>query len=201
MKMRTRFRIDNTIPEGTRPNWWTGAGATRSELALVYGSAVVGAALVWWLIQKNEPWAIWQSGIALVITADLFGGAVANASSSTKRQYQASPAVGTSTWVHLVRNPVSFTALHAYPIVVVALYPGGSWWWGIGWYAVTVSAVVVVARIVPGYLQRPTAMAIFVLASPIALDLPGPPGWAWLPPILLAKLLLAHAVHEEAYRP
>ena len=196
-----RFTIDDKIPLGVPANWLTGAGATRAELSLVYVSGVAGAGLVWWFVQRDEPWAAWQVVIALIITADLFGGAVANALSSTKRQYQAPLPTDAKPWVRLVRNPVWFTALHIYPLIAVALYPGGSWWWGIGWYATTLAAVILVARIVPGYLQRPTAMAVFVLALPVALELPGPPGWSWLPPILLAKLLLAHAVHEEAYRP
>ena len=201
MTERERFRVDVAIPLGAKPNWLTGAGATRSELALVYASAIAGAALVWWFFQRSEPWAVWQVAVAVVITADLFGGAVANALSSTKRQYQAPLAASPNPWVHVVRNPVWFTALHAYPLIAVALYPGGSWWWGIGWYAATLGSAILVACIVPGYLQRPTAMAIFVIAIPIALEFPGPPGWSWLPPVLLAKLLLAHAVHEEAYRP
>ena len=81
-----RFTIDGTIPPGVPANWLTAAGATRAELALVYTSAVAGAGLVWWFFQRGEPWAVWQVILALVITADLFGGAVANALSSTKRR-------------------------------------------------------------------------------------------------------------------
>ena len=104
---RDRFRVDNVIPVGSRADWLTGAGATRAELALVYSSAVAGAAaLVWWFFQRGEPWAVWQVVVAVVITADLFGGAVANALSSTKRQYRAPLAADAKLWVHLVRNPV-----------------------------------------------------------------------------------------------
>lgn len=196
-----RFRIDNVVSPEAHSNWLTGAGATRAERTLVYATGVVGAALIWQVFQYGEAWNVWQVVLALVITADLFGGAVANALSSTKRQYWAPIPPGAPSWVRLVRDPGLFTALHIYPLVIVALYPGGSWIWGIGWYLGTLAAVVLVARIVPGYLQRPTAMAIFVLALPLALAFPGPPGWSWLPPVLLAKLILAHAVHEEAYRP
>ncbi len=195
------FRIDNVIPLGARANWLTGAGATRAELALVYGTSLAGTAIIWLLFMRTQPWAVWQVVIALAITADLIGGAVANALSSTKRQYQTPVTPGAKPWVRIVRNPVAFTVLHVYPLVVIALYPGGSWAWGIGWYAATIAAVMLVAWVVPGYLQRPTAMAIFVLAIPVAMAAPGPAGWSWLPPILMAKLLLAHAVHEEPYRP
>lgn len=198
---RSSFRIDNDLPASSTPNWLTGAGATVAERAVVYASAILGATLVWWFAMRTEPWSWWQTALALLIAADLFGGAVANAASSTKRQYQAPLPPGASVWLRVIRNPTAFAALHVYPVVVVALYPGGSWWWGIGWYAGTVAAVALVTRGVPAYLERPCAMAVFILAVPIALAFPGPPGWSWLPLVFLAKLLVAHAVHEEAYRP
>jgi hypothetical protein len=88
-----------------------------------------------------------------------------------------------------------------YPFVIVALYPGGTIAWAVGLYVGMLVAVILVTRIVPSYLQRPTAMTIFVLSVPVACTVAAPPGWAWFPVVFLAKLVLAHAVHEEAYRP
>lgn len=182
-------------------DWLTGAGATVAERTLVYVTGVAGAALVWWTFVRPEPWSWWQALLAVVVAADLFGGAVANATNATKQQYQKPLPGGAPRWMSLVHDPVAFTALHVYPLVVVALYPGGSWWWGLGWYAGTVAAVAVVTRGVRRDLQRPVAMAFAVVAVPIALTCPAPPGWSWLPFVYVAKLLLAHAVHEEVYRP
>lgn len=181
--------------------WLVGADATRAERALVAVSALAGAGLTWWLFFRDQGWSWWLLLLALFITADLVGGAVANAAGSTKAQYQAPLPDGARWWTRIVHDPVAFTALHAYPLLTVLLYPGGTWWWGIGWYLGTVAAVALVCRVVPRYLQRPVAMTIFVLAVPVALAFPGPSGWTWLPLAYLAKLLLAHSVQEEAYRP
>jgi hypothetical protein len=197
------WRIDNRLPVGMRADWLIGAGATRAERTLMYGAASAGAALVWLLSQRPAltGWDAWQSVLGLVIAADLFGGAMANMASSTKRQYQAPLSEGASALARLVHSPVSFAALHVYPFIVVALYPGGTWRWAIGWYAGMLVSVIVVTRVVPTYLERPAAMTVFVLAVPVAIAFPGPPGWQWLPYVFLAKLLVGHAVHEEAYRP
>jgi hypothetical protein len=201
--MATSFAIDNRLPVGARADWLIGAGATPAEKVLMYGTAVAGAALVWFLWQREgvTGWSWWQVGLALLFALDLFGGAMSNAASSTKRQYQAPLPPRASPLARLAHSPMGFSALHIYPFVVVALYPGGSLWWAIGWYAAMLVAVYLLTYVTPGYLQRPAAMTIFVVSVPIALAFESPPGWAWLPFVFTAKLVLGHAVHEEAYRP
>ncbi len=44
-------------------------------------------------------------------------------------------------------------------------------------------------------------MLLFVGAVVGLAFMASPPGWAWLRAVFLAKLLLAHAVREEPYRP
>lgn len=75
-----------------------------------------------------------------------------------------------------------------------------SWWGAVGLYATAVVGSLLVEAVSP-YLARPAAMLLFVGAIVALGFAAAPPGWAWLPAVFLAKLLLAHAVREEPYRP
>ena len=184
-------------------NWLIGATATRAERALIIGSGSVGAALVWLALIRPESggWSWWQQAVAVLVAADLIGGAVSNAANSTKAQYQEPSPAEANTLTRLAFSTVVFAALHVYPFLVPLLYPGGSWIWAACWYFGMLASVIVLDRGVPLYLQRPWAMAFFGLAVMAALVWPGPPGWQWLPYLYVAKLVLGHAVHEQAFRP
>lgn len=198
-----RTVIEWTVPKGARADWLMGAGATRAERAIIWAGSLVGVALVAVMYWRDEPggWAGWQYLLAGVLAGDLFGGAVSNAANSTKRQYFGPDFAHARGVGRIVRSPVAFTALHIYPFIIVALFPGGSWGWAISMYAVAVAGAMLVDRVVPGYLQRPVAMLVFITAVAASLYLVAPPGWAWFPIVFLAKLVLAHAVREEPYRP
>lgn len=196
--------IDWTIPPAAKPDWLFGAGATRAERAAIWAGSAAGVAFVLWQWVRDEPgdWSWWQYAVAAVIAFDLVGGAVSNAASSTKRQYYAALRDAPSRFVRFARSPLAFASMHVYPFVVVALYPGGTWTWAVALYGAMVGSVLVVDRLVPQYLQRPVAMLLFVVSLLATGLLTGPPpGWEWLPVVFLAKLLLAHAVREEPYRP
>ena len=203
MSNDTRTVIEWRIPPGARADWLMGAGATRAERSLICAGSLVGVALVIAMIMRGEPggWSWWQYLLAGVIAADLCGGAVSNATNSTKRQYFGPDFEHAGGAGRVARSPVTFTALHIYPFVIVALFPGGTWGWATAMYAIVVASAVIVDRVVPRYLQRPVAMLVFVIALLISMFLVAPPGWAWFPVIYLAKLVLAHAVREEPYRP
>jgi hypothetical protein len=200
----TKTPIEWEAPAGARADWLMGAGATRAERGLIWAGALIGVAFVLsqWAVGQPGGWAWWQYVVAGVIAFDLVGGAVSNAAGSTKRQYFG-PLSGPPTGIaRLARDPVAFAALHVYPFLIVALFPGGTWAWAAATYAAMLLSVVLVDRIVPRYLQRPVAMLLFcvaVLASAIAASTP--PGWGWFVVVYLAKLVLAHAVREEPYRP
>lgn len=196
--------IEWSAPAAAKQDWLMGAGATRAERALMWLGSMVGLGFVAWQWAVGQPggWTWWQYLIAALIAADLAGGAVSNAASSTKRQYFGPPTTIPGPLTRVLRSPTWFAALHLYPFIVAAVYPDAGWAWAAANYLAMLACVVVVDRLVPAYLQRPTAMLLFtalVLAS--STWEATPPGWAWFPAVYLAKLLLAHAVLEEPYRP
>jgi hypothetical protein len=184
-------------------NWFVGATATQAERALIIGSGIVGAVLVWLAFVRPESgaWSWWQQAIAVLVAADLIGGAVSNAANSTKAQYQEPLPPDASAMTRIALSPVTFAALHIYPFLVPLLYPAGSWVWAAAWYLGMLASVVVLDRLVPLYLQRPWAMAFFALAVIAALAWPAPAGWQWLPYLYVAKISLGHAVRERPFRP
>lgn len=195
--------IDWRIPAGAPDDWLYGAGATRAERGIVNAAAAIGVGLfAWYWLTGRYGWAWWQYALGAALAIDLFGGAVANALGAAKRQYFGPPRSPESRSVRLLRNPVAFAAFHLHPLLVAWAYgvDALSWWWAAGMYAAaTVGSILVEA--VPPYLARPTAMLVFVGAVVALGFVPAPPGWGWLPAVFLAKLVLAHAVREEPYRP
>ncbi|MEI8082540.1 MAG: hypothetical protein WCI74_11920 [Actinomycetes bacterium] len=195
--------VDWSVPAGRKPDWLFGAGATPAEKLLVWAGSLAGAGFVGWMWRTSNPgdWSAWQYLIAALIAFDLVGGAVSNAANSTKRQYfgpLSEPATATS---RLARSPVGFAALHVYPFLIVALFPGGTWLWATTVYIAMLVAVFLLDQVVPLYLQRPTAMLLFVLVALLSTVFAAPAGWGWFPIVYFAKLVLAHAVREEPYRP
>ena len=193
--------IDWVMPPG-KPDWLLGAGATRVEKVLVFGIAIAGTAVVLLSVALTDAsaWQWWQYLVAAILALDLLGGVVANGLGSAKRAHHASIPKPKEFGGRLVRRPILFAVLHVQPIVAGLLFPGAGWWWGVAWYLVTLAGVVAV-RNVPLYLQRPIAL-FWVTGVAIAAPLVASPvGLGWLPVIMALKLVLAHAVREEPYRP
>lgn len=178
-----------------------GLGATLTERNLARGTAIAAAAAILAVTLADPPagWQGWHYALAVVLAFDLVGGVVANGLNSAKRAHSA-PADAGGWLVRLTRRPVPFAAVHVQPIVVGLVFPGAHWWWGPLWWATTLAAVVVVAR-VPLHLKRPTALLAAATVAVAAPLVPTPAGFWWVPVILVLKLVVAHAVPEEAYRP
>ncbi|MFD1859484.1 hypothetical protein EHW97_07725 [Aeromicrobium camelliae] len=179
-----------------------GAGATPAERGLAAGTGIVGTALVlgWAFWGLGVEWQWWQWLLAGVIGFDVLGGVVANSLNSAKRSHFGPPPSDPSLGERLVRRPVLFAAVHVQPWIVALAYAPALWWWGALWHVGVLAAVVIVVT-VPLYLRRPTAAALVVLAVLGGTMLEAPDGWSWLPVALAVKLVLAHAVREEPYRP
>lgn len=199
MSRPTTVVIDWEVP-GTDLDALCGDGATRIEKSLPTVTGLVGVGvLAAYAATVRFDWSWWQYLIAAVITADLVGGVVALSLNSSKRFRHADSIPVARPTASLVRNEVLFTAVHVYPIVVAVAFPGATIWWGLAWYAVPLIAVITLAR-VPLYLVRPAASIAIALTPLITVATPNPPGFAWLPAVMIAKLVLG-GIREEPYRP
>lgn len=200
MSIQARATVDWTVPSSDLDAVF-GDGATRMEKVLPNITALAAIAVLLWYAATTPglEWGWWRYVVAAVLVYDLVGGVVTNGLNSAKRFQHADRIAVTRRSASFVRNHTLFTAAHVQPVVIAAVFPGASIWWGVFWYAVTLGVVVLVLRI-PLYLRRPVALMFVALASMVATVLVGPPGFAWLPAVLVAKLGLG-AVREEPYRP
>jgi hypothetical protein len=169
---------------------------------LAWGAALLSALLLLYIYAtRPRDWAWWQVGLAMLIAADVGGGMVANSLNSCKRYYHTPARSDAPRYVRFLKAPLAFAALHVYPLLVSLLFRGGPWWYGGFWYAYVLGWSALVLRL-PLYLHRPVAM-LGVLAALLlnATLVPVVPGFTWLAPALVLKVVLAHLVREEPYRP
>jgi hypothetical protein len=195
-----RTEVDWSIPKG-KPDFMFGTDASALERRLVWLSAGVGAAVVAYdSISSDLAWSWWQWVLAVFVVVDVVGGVTANSLGSAKRLYAGSAPRGSSLGRRFVLNHVVFAAAHVHPFVAVAVFGDGQWRWAFFWYVATLLAVVAVRR-VPVYLQRPVALGVCACLVVFHDTFIGPAGMAWLGPVLVLKLAVAHSVVEAPFRP
>jgi hypothetical protein len=172
-----------------------GPGTTPAELIL--GTIVsVGAALLLLLYALARPleWNLIQLIVGALLALDIAGGVVTNATSSAKRWYHRA---GQGAVNHL-----AFLAVHIlHLLLLVVFFRAGDWGYALGAYGyVMLTAAIVTFS--PLYLRRPIAftglMGAFVLNAYVLLPTPG---FEWFLPAYTLKLLVAHLLREEPYRP
>ena len=179
-----------------------GTGATNAERILAYGFAIfITLSLILFLRLNENPatygWRLW---LLIFLVFDVLGGVVANMLNSCKRHYHSPPKASERGFARLVKSPIAFAALHIHPIIVAWAF------WetpclGLGWYLALLIGVVLTLK-TPLYLRRPMATAIVVMASLMSFYVFGyGSGLEWFIPALFFKIVLAHSVREEPYRP
>ena len=184
-----------------KPDLAFGNGATRSEqtIATVAGF-FIPLAILWMGLTGVIHWTWWQYLIAVLMGMDMGSGMVANMLNSGKRFYH-TPIKEDEIKIRFLKNKIGFTAMHIYPILGGLLFGQVDWLYAFGWYLLLILSAVIVTR-VPLYLRRPTATFIVLLSIIGNLYfLPAPIGLEWLVPVLFIKIILAHLVQEEPYRP
>jgi hypothetical protein len=170
-----------------------GPGATRAELTLEFGFALLGGvAMLIYALRSFPQWSIVQIGAAVLLAFDIAGGVVTNATSSAKR------------WYHRAgqgaRQQLQFVALHVIHLVIVAwLFRSGDWWYAIVFSIYLLIAAAAIVR-TPLYVQRALALGLTGVAIVMGLIVFAPtPGLEWFIPLLFLKLLVSHLLREEPY--
>ncbi len=176
-----------------------GPDATRLEkggvlLAALFSGSAVAA---FWLCEQPG-WPLWVLLVTVAVAADLGGGVVANFLPSCKRFYHQQPSLEALWWEKALLNPLVFSALHIYPILIWAIHSDVQVRVGVLWYLLLLGFTIIL-RGTPDNLKRPAA-GLIVLAVLLlnALALPSPAGLSWFIPALFIKLVLAHQVPPEA---
>lgn len=169
-----------------------GPGATAGETVLIVAASLVGAAGAALLLVHHGAGG-WLVAIGAALGLDVIGGAVANATCTTKRWYHRPGAT--------TRRHVAFLLPHAAHVALEAwLFRNGDW----GYFAAVVCGLTVAAAIVmatPTRLKRPMAIGLSLAAMGGWYYALGPtPALEWFMPALLLKLIVGHLVPEADAR-
>ena len=185
------------IPRSGLAGLWDrliGPNATPAENTLIIASAVIG--LIAAVLRLS---LLGFDGIHLAVGAflglDIVGGAVCNATNTTKRWYHRPE----TSWV----NHVTFVLPHLVYVAAVAwLFREST---GIDWnYFGLISSYLLIATAVvlatPFYLKRPVAVGLYLIAVALGLYQVGLTfGVEWFVSALFLKLLIGHLVPEPSF--
>ncbi|MGH3089389.1 MAG: hypothetical protein ACRDSJ_19015 [Rubrobacteraceae bacterium] len=171
-----------------------GPGATRAENALILlWAALCTAGVVAYALTADLGWSALQLAVVALLAFDIGGGVPANAANCAKRWYHR-PGQG-------FRELFGFPLIHVHPFALALVFPGFGW--GVAAviyvYLLVAAAVILLA---PLYVKRPVAFVLYsvaLLGSLYALGVPA--GLEWFAPLFFLKLLVAHLLPGEAYRP
>lgn len=132
--------------------------------------------------------------VLALLASDLVGGVFTNATAAAKRSVNGPDGVS-------VKCSILFNAGHIHPFIVAWLFYNNDWFYGAVIY-LTMMILTLTAFLVPLYLRRAVMFTLYGLAvAAIASLLPAISGMEWFVPVYLLKLVIAHAVKEEAYEP
>ena len=181
--------------KGLAGQWdkFIGPGATTAEQLIALLPALLGSSgIVAYAVVKDLNWDLTQYIFAFLVTFDIIGGVLTNATSAAKRWYHRKELTHSK---HL-----GFIVIHIIQIVIV------SWLFrdldilyiGVVYFYLMISATIV--TLVPLRMQRSTALLLVCGSFIISLYVLSPtPGFEWFIPVLFIKLLVSHLTIEEPY--
>jgi hypothetical protein len=172
-----------------------GPGATKAESLLGWAAAfLAGGGVLAYALVMDLGWSPLQLILAVFLAFDLAGGVFVNATSAAKRWYHRQ---GQGFMQHF-----AFVALHAVQLGMVAfLFRPNDWAYFLVNYGFLLLSTTLILAL-PLYLRRPMALIVLCdtfLINAYLFDLT--PGLEWFLPVFFLKLLVAHILREEPYRP
>ena len=185
----------NYSPPTNALDRFIGPDTTRAEVALQFiPTLMLTLGLIAIAIVNAWDWTPVQFIVAGILTLDMVGGVITNATSSAKRWYHRA---GQGFRQHML-----FVLIHiAQLILVMVFFDPGNWAFVLGSYGYLVLASLVIL-LTPLYLQRPLAGLLLVTGFFLSLYvLPVPQHFEWFLPVFYTKLLSSHLLREEPYRP
>lgn len=185
-----------------RTDGFFGTGATSAERILAAGAGVLFTVLIvmtlkWQGFDAAQGWRFW---VLIALAFDVAGGVTANMLNSCKRYYHAPVQNNEYGFAAFSKNSFGFALIHIHPIIAAWVF-GGDVLHGVIWYGALLVGTGL-TLMTPLYLRRPMAASVVIAAIIANLYLlPVAPGMEWFIPCLFIKIVLAHAVREEPYRP
>jgi hypothetical protein len=185
------------IPRSGLAGLWdriVGPGATPAENTLIVLSSIIGAFAVA-LQLSSQGFDSLHIAVGAILGFDIIGGAVCNATDTTKRWYHRPEA----TWV----QHIAFVLPHLLHVAMVSWLFRGSI--GFDWnYFGSISSYLffatVIVLVIPSYLKRPVAAGLYLIVIAIGLYKVGSTlGVEWFIPALFLKLLMGHIVPEQLH--
>ncbi|KLV04607.1 membrane protein [Photobacterium aquae] len=180
-------------------NFTSGFGATRSERMLANYGAIIAPVGLYFAVWQDLGWSVLQIIVASLLALDMVGGVITNSLGSMKRFLHTDQPLALNGFSKWVGSKFLFPAMH-FQLFVVPLCFDTGWSFAFFWYGMMMVSLVCV-HVLPMYLQRPVAMLVVMLSIMLAQCVSVPVGLEWLGPIFIIKLVLAHGVREEPYRP
>jgi hypothetical protein len=171
-----------------------GPGASPAENTLIVISCIIGALAVASQLWSQEFDSL-HIAVGAILGFDIIGGAVCNATDTTKRWYHRPEA----TWV----QHIAFVLPHLLHVAMVSWLFRGSIGFDWNYFGSISSYLLFAAAIVlatPSYLKRPVAAGLYLIVIAIGLYRVGSTlGVEWFIPALFLKLLIGHLVPEQLY--
>ena len=185
------------IPRSGLAGLWDrliGPGATPAENTLIVISCIIGALAV-----ASQLWSQGFDSLHIAVGSllgfDIIGGAVCNATDTTKRWYHRPGA----TWV----QHIAFILPHLLHVAMVSWLfrdPMGFDWNYFGSITSYLFFAAAIVLAIPSYLKRPVAAGLYLIVIAIGLYRVGSTfGVEWFIPALFLKLLIGHLVPDRLH--